>query len=111
MFNRILPGIAALLLAAPALAQTAPLPEGAIRAGTLSNQILIRDTLPHIIITAQTQGCTEPQGADPFVKADPSGAVGQRQWQEIWVIRCSNQSYPVAVTFRESPTGAYYTIH
>lgn len=108
---RIVWAATALLAAASAGAQTSvPNPEGAIRAGSMANEILVRDTMTPVLVSAHTRGCQNAQGVTPFLKADPSGAVGRRQWQEIWVVQCANQNYPVDITFQETATGVTYII-
>ncbi|MDO4693484.1 MAG: hypothetical protein Q4A62_02505 [Eikenella sp.] len=111
MSARSLFAVAALLAAACAGAQT-PLetPAGVIRAGSMANEILVRDTMTPVMISAQARGCQSPQGVVPFLKAEPGGAVGRRQWREIWVVQCGNQNYPVDVTFKETATGVTYIV-
>lgn len=111
MRKRILWALAAALTAALAGAQPPlPAPEGAIRAGSLANEILVRDTMLPVMAGAHAQGCRSPQGVVPFVKAEPSGAEGARRWQEIWVVRCGNRNYPMEITFRETGSGVSYMI-
>ncbi|EGY51589.1 hypothetical protein [Neisseria shayeganii] len=108
---RTLFAFAVLSAAACAVAQPSlEAPAGAIRAGSMANEILVRDTMTPVMISAHTQGCQSPQGVAPFLKAEPSGAVGQRQWQEIWVVQCGNQNYLVDVTFKETATGVTYIV-
>lgn len=104
---------AAALLAAVSAGAQSPLeaPAGVIRAGSMTNEILARDTMAPVMISAHTKGCQSPQGVVPFLKAEPSGAVGQRQWQEVWVVQCGNQNYPVDVTFKETATGVTYIVN
>lgn len=96
--------------AASAQTQTAGMPAGALRAGSLSNAKLVNDTMPAAVAQATARGCKNPKNVQPFVKADPSGQPGQRSWQEIWVVECQNGNYPVNITFSETPTGARYVI-
>lgn len=104
---------AATLFAAVSAGAQTPLevPADVIRAGSMANEILVRDTMTPVMITAQTKGCQSPQGVTPFLKAEPSGEVGQRQWQEVWVVQCGNQNYPVDITFKETATGVTYIVN
>ena len=101
----------AALLALTATAQAAPLPKGAIQAGSLANQKLIRDAKMGVASKVATLGCSKPETLQFYVMSLPAGAVGARRWQELWVVAGCEKHYPITVDFSEDgPNSANWSI-
>jgi len=95
-----------------AAAQAAPLPKGAIRAGSLANPKLIQDAKMGVAAKVATLGCSKPETLEPFVMAMPAGQVGSRRWRELWLVGGCGKRYPVTLDFSEDgPNAANWTIH
>lgn len=82
------------------------LPEGAIQAGSLSNQQLIQDAMPAVAAKVATLGCSSPESFQPYVIAMPQGNEGSRYWREVWVVQGCNSEFPVEIRFSEAGLGA-----
>jgi hypothetical protein len=85
-----------------------PPPEGTIRAGSLANQKLIRDTTMGAFKALQAKGydMLGDHHIQPYVVSLPSGQPGSRKWTERWYITVKGQKFPVTIDFKESGTGA-----
>lgn len=89
----------------------AALPQGALRAGTWTSELLRKDAMLGALSKAATSGCTEPQDMTPYISQEPVGETGARAWTEIWMIKCTSGTVPVNVRFHETPDGgADYSI-
>lgn len=88
----------AALLAGAAIASPPP---GALQAGTLANQKLIRDAMVGVAAEMGIRGCAKPEGVQPYILAQPQGKPGSRFWRETWVVTGCGQAYPVRIEFRE----------
>lgn len=107
--NQIL--LAVCLCALSGIASAASLPKGAIQAGSLANAQLIQDAKMGVAAKVATQGCSQPETLEYFVMALPSGKVGARRWQELWVVGGCGKRYPVTLDFNEDgPNAANWSI-
>lgn len=86
------------------------LPEGAIKAGSLSNQKLIKDAMLGVAGKVAILGCDKPEGFKPYVLAMPQGKKGLEYWEELWVVKGCKTTYPVKIKFQLDATGASYRI-
>jgi len=77
------------------------LPAGVLRAGTLANQNLVRDTMVGVVVQVSLRGCDKPMAFRPYVLAMPTGPVGSRHWVEEWVVSGCNREYPLTIDFSE----------
>ena len=82
------------------------LPKGTIKKGTLANDKLVADAKMGVAAKVGVMGCTKPERSEPYVVAMPTGAPGQREWKELWIVSGCNSKYPVHIDFRESGSGA-----
>lgn len=85
-----------------------PMPDGAIREGTLANGKLISDAKVGVATRVAILGCSEPKTIQKFVIAMPEGEVGARHWKEQWVIGGCGNKYPINIEFREDGANAAY---
>lgn len=97
-------GLLLSLVSSHVSAQTPP--EGAIQAGSLSNQQLIQDAMPAVAAKVATLGCSAPESFQPYVIAMPQGSEGSRYWREVWVVEGCNTEFPVEIRFSEAGLGA-----
>lgn len=105
------PLLAAALLAVSAMANATPLPKGAVQAGTLANEQLIRDAKMGVAAKVAAQGCSQPDTLDFYVMSSPAGPVGTRTWQERWVVGGGGKRYPVTLDLSEDgPNAANWSI-
>lgn len=81
------------------------MPKGAIRNGTLGNQILVRDAMTVAVAQAATMGCDQVKDGRFFIEKEATGKPGKRTWKEIWQVQCNNGNYNVGMTFTQSPKG------
>jgi len=77
------------------------LPAGALRAGTLANQKLVRDTMAGVVVQVSLRGCDKPTAFRPYVLKMPEGPAGSRHWVEEWVVSGCNREYPLTIDFSE----------
>lgn len=91
--------------ALPAIAQD-QLPEGAIQAGSLANQTLVQDTLIGVAAKTATLGCDSPEQVSPYITQNPSGEVGSRVWEELWIVEGCDQEFPLSIRFNEDGSNA-----
>jgi hypothetical protein len=93
-------------IALPARGDDVPLPEGAIKRGSLANAKLIADAKLGVAAKVGAMGCSKPERLDPFIVAMPTGPTGQQEWKELWVVSGCNSKYPVNIDFKEAGQGA-----
>lgn len=95
-----------LVVAVPARGDDVPLPDGAIKKGSLANAKLIADAKLGVAAKVGAMGCSKPERLESFIVAMPTGATGQQEWKELWVVSGCNSKYPVNIDFREAGEGA-----
>jgi hypothetical protein len=85
-----------------------PPPEGTIRAGSLANQKLLRDTTAGAFKALQAKGydMLGDHHIQPYVVSLPSGQPGSRKWTERWYVAVKGRKIPMTIHFKESGTGA-----
>ena len=88
------------------------LPPGVIQAGSLANEILIRDTMQGVAAQLVKLGCDSPERIRAFyVVSLPVGPDSAKVWKEKWIVDGCGQQFPVAITFtRSGPHGTIYVI-
>ncbi|MGE8286707.1 MAG: hypothetical protein ACN6RG_02030 [Stenotrophomonas sp.] len=109
--------LAGSLLAAPFAAQAAPpaattAPAGTVQQGTFASEQLQKDVLQHMYVLLRNDGCQELLNVVPFLRAQPEGEMGSRNWSETWVFECSNGRDEIDARFQETPHdgGADYSV-
>ena len=78
------------------------LPAGVVQRGTLADPRLRHDALMGALATVSAWGCNKPETMAPYMLALPTGEVGQREWQERWMINGCGRQYAVDIRFHES---------
>jgi hypothetical protein len=106
------PAAAATAAADPAPTGSLKLPPGVVQAGSLANEILIRDTMMAVQTKVYALGCDKPETIKQFyVVSLPTGPEGLQTWQEKWIVAGCGQEYPVDITFRlDGHGGAFYDV-
>lgn len=77
-----------------------------IQQGTLANEKLQSDAMMGVATKAGMLGCKKITNVQPFVTRMPSGAVGSRHWQEMWVVQCGAAKHNVVIDFKEAGMNA-----
>ncbi|MCG3150499.1 MAG: hypothetical protein PCFJNLEI_03985 [Verrucomicrobiae bacterium] len=90
----------------PAVAGAKSPSAAGIPAGSLANEILIRDALPTALLFAGGLGCAAPQGIQRVeVLRQPEGPSNGMRWEERWFISGCGKELPVDLVFQEDGRG------
>ena len=98
-------------VAAPAGAEQ--LPSGVIQAGSLANDILIRDAMTGVAAKIATLGCNQPQNVKHiYVVNLPEGQIGLQHWRERWIVAGCGREYTMDLVFQQDGHhSASYTVY
>ena len=86
-------------------ADTAGLPAGTIKKGTLTSALLMHDTMQGVAGKVATLGCDKIEDVARYIVTPFSGAPRTRQWEEKWLVKGCGKQYPVDIDFKEDGAG------
>ena len=75
--------------------------------GTLTNEKLRNDVMQDLVRAFK---CQKIEHVQPLVTKKPTGDVGAKSWQEVWLVLGCGKSYSVTLFFKEENSGVSYEI-